>query len=56
MRLLPRMFGVETQIGIGMKVARLGEPAFCNNHESWPSHPIFLAASPKRAQPAPDHL
>ena len=45
MRLLPRMCGVEAQIGIGMKDARFGEPALCNSHESWPSHPIFLAAS-----------
>jgi hypothetical protein len=46
MRLLPRMCGVEAQIGIRMKDARLGEPALCNSHKSWPSHPIFLAASP----------
>jgi hypothetical protein len=46
MRLLPRMFGVEAQIGIRMKVARLGEPAFCDRHESWPSHPTLLAAAP----------
>ena len=46
MRLLPRMFGVEAQIGIGMKDARLGEPARRNSYESWPRHPTLLAASP----------
>jgi hypothetical protein len=46
MRLLPRMFGVEAQIGIGMKDARLGEPARCDRHEPWPRHPTLLAASP----------
>jgi hypothetical protein len=46
MRLLPRMSGVEAQIGIGMKDARLGELALCEGHESWPSHPTLLAASP----------
>jgi hypothetical protein len=46
MRLLPRMYGVEAQIGIRMKDARFGEPALCKSHKSWPSRPIFLAASP----------
>jgi len=45
MRLLPRMCGVEAQIGIGMKDTKLREPARRDRHEPWPSHPIFLAAS-----------
>ena len=44
MRLLPRMFSVKAQIGIRMKDARLGEPALCNCHESWPSHEHLLSA------------
>jgi len=37
MRFLPRMPGVEAQIGIGMKDARLGKPVLRESHESWPS-------------------
>jgi hypothetical protein len=33
MRLLPRMCGVEAQIGIRMKDARFGEPALGNSHQ-----------------------
>src|SRR5204862_32683 len=36
MRLLPRMLGVEAQIGIRMKDARFVEPAICDRHVSWP--------------------
>jgi hypothetical protein len=46
MRLLPWMSGVEAQIGMGMKDARLGKPVLRDSHEPWPSDPALLAASP----------
>src|SRR5215472_14303628 len=56
MRLLPRMSGVEAQVGIGMKDGRLGKPAVRKSDEARPSEPVFLTATPKRTQPTTDHL
>ena len=52
MRLLPQMFGVEAQVGIGMKDLGKREPAFDQSRELRPRHPTFLATTPKRSQPA----
>ena len=56
MRLLPRMSGVEAQIGIGMKDGRSGKPAVRKSDKARPSEPVFLTATPKRTHPATDHL
>ena len=56
MRLLPRMSGVETQVGVGMKDGRSGKPAIRKSNEARPSDPVLLTATPKRAHPTPYHL
>ena len=56
MRLLPRMFGVEAQVGIGMKDGRPGKPAVRKSDKARPSEPVFLTATPKRTHPTTDHL
>jgi len=44
---LPRMFGVEAQVGIGMKDGRSGKPAVRKSDEARPSDPVLLTATPK---------
>jgi hypothetical protein len=56
MRLFPRMFGVEAQVGIGMKDGRSGKPAIRKSDEARPSDPVLLAATPKRTHPTANHL
>lgn len=56
MRLLPRMAGVEAEVGIRMKDGRSGKPAVRKNDESRPGYPVLLASAPKRTHPAADHL
>jgi len=50
------MLGVEAQIGIGMKDGRLGKPMVRKSDEAWPSDPVLLTATPKRAHPTANHL
>jgi hypothetical protein len=39
------MSGVEAQIGIGMKDARLEKPVLRESHESWPGDPMLHASN-----------
>src|SRR5215472_9405307 len=54
LRLLPRMSGVEAQVGIGMKNGRSGKPAVRKSDKARPSEPVFLTAAPKRTHPTSD--
>jgi hypothetical protein len=50
------MFGVEAQVGIGMKDLGKREPALRQSFDPRPGHPTSLAAAPERTKPAADHL
>src|SRR5262249_43823664 len=55
-RLLPRIPGVEAQVGMRVKDFGTRNPAIDQRPEPLPCHPVALAPSPQRTVPAPDYL
>jgi len=50
------MFGVKAQIGMGLKDLGQRNPPLDQMLKPHPRHPALLAPTPKRTEPAPDHL
>src|SRR5437764_15495306 len=54
--LLPRMAGVEAQVGMGVEDFGTRDPLIDQRPEPLPCHPVALAPPPQRTIPAPDYL